>query len=129
MKAWQYFVANYGPEGRQAPLFTGLGPLLFGAPSHNLHIERYHRTIKRVLKPNFNIARFCLGLETLDTIFIRKDLMTEEGIRSIKKSKFQTDYSAIHPKQEEIQNYSIEQNSVGYVVIRKDSDGKRNDPI
>ncbi|TRY80806.1 hypothetical protein TCAL_13071, partial [Tigriopus californicus] len=124
-KAWTYFVNNYGPEGRQAPLGAWARPSTLGAPSHNLNIERYHRTIKGVFKPNMNIGRFCLGLEKVDQIFIRKELMVKEGMRNIGYSKFQTDYSICHQVEEEMLKYKVEQKFQGFEVVRKGPDGAK----
>eukprot|EP00094_Tigriopus_californicus_P012488 TCALIF_12073-PA protein Name:"Protein of unknown function" AED:0.26 eAED:0.38 QI:20/0.2/0.5/0.83/1/0.66/6/0/505 len=106
--SWTYFITNYGPDGRQAPLNAWARPATLGAPPHNLHIERYHRTIKGVFKPNMNIARFCIGLKQINKGFVWKDIMSKEGIRGIGLSKLMMDFNKCHPTKAELGNYSVE---------------------
>eukprot|EP00094_Tigriopus_californicus_P013231 TCALIF_12796-PA protein Name:"Protein of unknown function" AED:0.59 eAED:0.59 QI:0/0/0/0.33/1/1/3/0/124 len=65
-KAVDYIFHNYGADGRQAPMTAWAKFATLEVLSHNLHIERYHLTIKMVLKPNMNLVLFCLGLKKIN---------------------------------------------------------------
>ncbi|XP_059097255.1 uncharacterized protein LOC131891643 [Tigriopus californicus] len=102
-------------------------PSTLGTPSHNLHVERYHRTIKGVLKPSMNIARFCIGLKHVNKIFVRKDLVAKEGIRGVGQSKIQSDLNKDHPSEDEMARYSLERiddRSVN-VIKQEDPNGEK----
>lgn len=99
-------------------------PYTLGTHSHNLNIERYHRTIKLILKPNFNIACFAIALGKVNKMFCQQELMVREEIRGIGSSKIHGDFSRCHPKSEEMQSYSVERKSDGFDIIRKDSCGQ-----
>ncbi|XP_059099152.1 uncharacterized protein LOC131893200 [Tigriopus californicus] len=107
---------NYGPTGRKAPITAWAKYATLGVLSHNLHIERYHRTIKMVLKPNLNLVSFCLGLKKINKFFSRKTILTTEGIRGIGQSKSQKDYRGCHPKN--IKCYRVEKTDDGFCVTK-----------
>eukprot|EP00094_Tigriopus_californicus_P011611 TCALIF_11216-PA protein Name:"Protein of unknown function" AED:0.45 eAED:0.45 QI:0/0/0/0.33/1/0.66/3/0/236 len=116
-KAWTYFETNYGIDGRQAPIRAWARFATLGAPPHNLHIERYHRTIKTILKPNFSIIRFCFGLQEIARFFERKHLLVKDNIRSIGNSKSQTDYNSCHP--ESLNDYVVVKFEQSFKVTKR----------
>lgn len=116
-----YFWTNYGPEGRIAPWTSWARFATLGALPHNLSIERYHRTIKLTLKPNFNIVRFCLGLIKIENFYLRKEIHALEGIHGTGMSKAQSDHIANH--QDDIEIYSMAPSSNGFTVTKTPRNG------
>ncbi|XP_059096832.1 uncharacterized protein LOC131891322 [Tigriopus californicus] len=108
--------------GSKAPLRSWGRPFTLGIIPHNLHIESYHGKIKRVLKPNFSILRFCLGLKEIDQMFLRKGIWISEGIRNIGLSKGQEHYNACHPIS--CEGYSAEVMGTSFRLIKQMGDGK-----
>lgn len=120
-KALKYFMDNYGVNGRQAPITAWAKFATLGVLSHNLHIERYHRTIKMVLKPNINLPCFCIGLIKINRFFKRKTILASEDIRGIGLSKSQKDYNGCHPNDSEL--YSVTKTSDGYLIAKAQPNG------
>lgn len=112
---------NYGVNGRQAPITAWAKFATLGVLSHNLHIERYHRTIKMVLKPNINLPCFCIGLIKINRFFKRKTILASEDIRGIGLSKSQKDYNGCHPNDSEL--YSVTKTSDGYLIAKAQPNG------
>lgn len=90
--------------------------------SHNLHIERYHRTIKMFLKPFVNLVCFCLGLQKINKFFLRKTILANEEIRGIKLSKSQRDFRGCHP--DVFEHYKVEKTDVGFKILKTLPDGE-----
>ena len=72
-----------------------------GMISHNLHIERYHGVIKRMLKPHMRLDSFMLTLIKVNEKYHRKDICTALNIRgAFQPSAAQKEFRSLHPTEE-----------------------------
>ena len=76
--------------------FKGIGLL-----PHNIHIERYHGVIKRMLKPFMRLDIFMSTLIKVNAKYDRKDICTALSIRgAFQPSRAQKKFAAMHPTED-----------------------------
>lgn len=69
------FLQNYGDEGQVCPVRYWARCYNLGALPHNLHIERYHRTIKDwELKPNLRMDKCLVNIELINNRYQEKEV-------------------------------------------------------
>ena len=120
-----YFVNNYGVNGVICPCTEWGRCYNLGAVCHNLHIERYHASIKKWgLRPNLPLEQTILTLNTINQKFHWKSLRLSSGLAT-KPSKLQESYSKCHIVQSN--NYFIQINNETFELYHINDTNEENE--
>ena len=103
------FIQLYGHHGSESRPAKWARSLTKGKQvTHNLHLERYHLEVKKVLNPSCRLDSVVAGIEEINKRYFEKDIRVEEEIRGVKPSKFQKKFWDLHQSNiEEVGTVSI----------------------